>query len=134
MSEPAIENSAARRQRWRRHGVWLAIYFVWLTAIILGMFAARRTAFTTFDTPEARAQWDAWREAPPNQPQNRTELPVKRKPPSTAEPPALVLMRDHFTVMLCGAMLFGSLLFAALMLAARGALAGSKQETPGGKP
>ena len=49
-----------------------------------------------------------------------------RRPPSTVEPPALLLMRDHFTVVMSGAVLFGSLLFATIALAARGALASSR--------
>ncbi len=58
-------------------------------------------------------------QAPPNQ---RQDLPVRRKAPSSDEPPALVLMRDYFGVMLSGAVLFGSLLFAVLAIALRGVL------------
>jgi hypothetical protein len=56
-----------------------------------------RAALETMDTPEARRQWQAWRDAPPN---TRTDLPVERRPPSTDEPPALILLRDYFGVMM----------------------------------
>lgn len=102
--------------------VWLAVYAVLLAAIVAAMFAVRNRALASFDTPQARAEWDEWREAPPNQ---SDDLPVKRRPPSSQEPPALVLMRDYFNVMLAAAIVFGSLLFAALAIAARGALSGN---------
>jgi hypothetical protein len=37
--------------------------------------------------------------------------PVKRDVPKSEEPPALVLMRDFFGVMLAGALLFTSMLY-----------------------
>ena len=104
----------------RANVAWLAVYLVYLAAIVGGMFWVRRTTLETMNTPEARAQWQAWRESEPNQNQDG---PVKRRPPSTAEPPALLLVRDHFAVILSGAVIFGSLLFAAILIAARGALA-----------
>ena len=65
-------------------------------------------------TPEARAEWNAWRESEPNQ---RTDLSVSRRPPKSPEPPSLVLMRDHFAVLMSAAIVFSSLLFAALAIA-----------------
>ena len=38
-------------------------------------------------------------------------MPVQRRVPKSAEPPALVLTRDHFGVILSGAVLFSSLLY-----------------------
>jgi hypothetical protein len=100
-----------------RNLVWLTAYAIVMTAVVAAVFQVRRTTLESLDTPEARAQWQAWRESEPNQ---RTDLPVRRRPPKSTEPPALVLMRDYFGVMLSAAVVFGSLLFVALMLAARG--------------
>lgn len=83
------------------------------------MLKARKVTLATMSTPEARAEWEAWRESEPNQ---RKDLPVSRRPPKSAEPPSLVLMRDHFTVLMSAAIVFSSLLFAALAIAARGVL------------
>jgi hypothetical protein len=107
----------------RASRVWLVVYLADLVAIVAGMFWARQITLRTMDTPEAREQWRAWRESPPNQ---DSDGPVRRRPPNSTEPPALLLVRDHFAVILSGAVLFGSLLFAAIMLAARGAFAKGK--------
>jgi hypothetical protein len=101
------------------NGIWAVAYGVLVLAVVLGMFAGRRVALEQLTTPEAQAEWDDWRKAAPNQ----TEVGgVKRRPPSSSEPPALVLLRDHFGVMIAGAVLFSSLLFGAVMFATRGAL------------
>jgi hypothetical protein len=99
--------------------LWLAAYLVVVTGVVLVMLQLRLVTLRSLDTPEAQAEWNAWREAPPNV---RTDLPVRRHPPSSDEPPALILMRDYFPVMMAAAVVFGSLLFAAIALAARGAL------------
>jgi hypothetical protein len=114
--QPTAAPSLFRR---RRTWLWLAAYAAVVAGVVVAMFQLRRLAFENFDTPEARAEWEAWREAPPNQ---RDDLPVKRRPPTSAEPPTLVLMRDYFGVMLTAAVVFSSLLFAALSIALWGAL------------
>jgi hypothetical protein len=97
--------------------LWLAAYLIVLAGVIVAMLQLRIVTLRTMGTPEARAQWQAWRNAPPNQ---RTDLPVRRRAPSSDEPPALVLMRDYFGVMMTAAIVFGSLLFAAIAFSARG--------------
>jgi len=118
----ATAASAARRRR--AHGIWLVIYCVTILAVIGLVLQVRKTTLREMATPEAQAEWQEWREAEPN----RDGGPVRRRPPSTAEPPALVLMRDHFTVVICGSLLFSSLLFAAIMMAARGVFAADKSK------
>ena len=49
--------------------------------------------------------------------------PVKRREPKSLEPPALVLMRDHFAVCLGLALLLSTVLFGTFMFFVRGALA-----------
>jgi hypothetical protein len=100
------------------------VYLVMLVGIVVSMFQLREVTLETMGTPEARAEWEAWRQAAPNQ---RKDQPVERRPPKSDEPPALVLMRDHFPVMLGGAVVFSSLLYGALAFALRGAIAGSDQ-------
>jgi hypothetical protein len=99
--------------------VWLAVYLLLVTSIVAGMLYLRRATLATLDTPAARAEWQAWRDAPPNV---KTDLPVRRRRPPSEEPPALVLMRDYFGAMMTAAVVFGSLLFGVIVLAARGAL------------
>ena len=64
---------------------------------------------------QAQAEWDAWREDAKKMAEEPG--PVKRRVPKSAEPPALVLMRDHFAVCLglarccCRRVLFGTFMF-----------------------
>ncbi len=105
----------------RHRGLWRFL-FGWtgmLVIVVGGMFMAREKTLATMSTPEAQAEWDAWRKSEVNQ---RDDLPVKRRPPKSPEPPALVLMRDHFPVLLGAAVVFCSLLYAALAFAVSGAL------------
>jgi hypothetical protein len=110
----------------RTNLLWLVGYIVAIAGLVVFVLHLRDTILRDLDTPEAHAEWQAWREAPPN---SDATGPVRRKPPSAAEPPALLLMRDHFTVVMSGSVLFSSLLFAAVMMAVRGVFSNSR--TPG---
>jgi hypothetical protein len=97
----------------RTSGGWYwwsaAIYLILLVGIVWGLVSARRWAIAELATPQSTAEWDAWRadvRAEQDQP-----TPVRRAIPKSAEPPALVLMRDYFRVSLTGAVLFSSVLF-----------------------
>jgi hypothetical protein len=110
----------------------VAAYLITLSAIVALVLQVRHTTLRDMDTPEARAQWQAWREAEPNQ---ANDGPVRRRPPESVEPPELLLMRDHFAVVMSAAVLFGSLLFAAILMAVRGVLApGSEHGSTPDKP
>jgi hypothetical protein len=126
MTTTTAAASAARRRR--VHGIWLASYAITILIVIGAVLQVRKTTLRDMATPEAQAQWQEWREAEPNQ----AGGPVRRRPPSTVEPPALVLMRDHFTVVICGSVLFSSLLFAAIMMAARGVFATDDKKSHNG--
>ena len=116
MTSPRATSNTPRR---KANLFWLAAYLATMTALVLAVLEGRKSTLREMGTPEARTQWNAWRAAEPNQ---DTGGPVRRQPPSSDEPPALVLMRDYFAMVMSGSLLFGSLLFAALMLAVRGAL------------
>ncbi len=107
MSSDAVTPS---RTRWLG---WAVAYLAFLALVIWGCFAARQSALATFGTPAAQAEWDAWRAAAAEQAESG---PVRRKVPKSTEPPALVLMRDYFGVVLSAAVVFGSVLFALLAL------------------
>ncbi len=92
-----------RLSRW-----WIVGYAALLGLILVAMFRARDRAITQLSTPESLAQWQAWREDVRKQ---QAAGPVQRRVPKSAEPPALVLMRDHFAVSLGGAVLFGTALY-----------------------
>ena len=95
----------ARRGWW----YWGAGYLVLLAAVVWWLFQSREWARTELAKPESTAAWEAWREdvrANQDRP-----APVQRRVPKSAEPPALVLTRDFFGVILGGALLFSSLLY-----------------------
>lgn len=107
---PQAGSPVSRRGLWIILAGWVAL----LAFVIGGMFVVRERTLQTMSTPEAQAEWNAWRESEVNR---RDDLPVKRRPPKSGEPPALVLMRDHFPVLLGAAVVFGSLLYGALAFA-----------------
>jgi hypothetical protein len=111
-----------------------ALYGLMLAGVAGGMFSLRRAALATYGTPQAQAEWEAWRRAAGEMAQ--APGPVRRRPPASAEPPALVLMRDHFGVCLAGALLLASVLFGTLLWLAHGALGAGSFRGPweSGKP
>ena len=108
----------------RERSLWLAAYVAIMVGIIVGLFVVRSRTLASLSTPEARANWQAWREAAAKQ---SAEGPVRRRVAKSTEPPALILMRDHFPVMLAGSLFFGSVLFTLIGWAARGAFGAKKQ-------
>lgn len=97
----------------RRPGLWLwlwmAGYSTLMCAIVMSLVFARRWATAELAKPQSVGDWQAWRADVERQ----AEQPgtVQRRVPKSAEPPALVLLRDHFGVLLTGAVLFSSLLY-----------------------
>jgi hypothetical protein len=104
---------------------WLAGYLVWTGLIVWSVYHFRGRAMESLDTPEARAAWQEWRQAAADQ--SSGAGPVQRKVPSSTEAPGLVLMRDHFGVMLAAAIVFGTALFAISMFFIRGALSPTRR-------
>jgi hypothetical protein len=81
----------------------LAGYIV-LTAIIVGvMFLLRDSVVANLSTSEAKANWQGWRTKAAQDDGMRS--PIQRSVPRSAEPPALVLMRDYFTAVIVGLLL-----------------------------
>jgi hypothetical protein len=91
-----------------------------LAAVIGGMVHVRGMAMEIYGTPQAQAEWDAWRDDA----QKMADDPsvVQRRAPKSVQPPALVLMRDYFAVCLGGAVLLSSVLFGTFMIFVRGAM------------
>jgi hypothetical protein len=96
------------------------LYVATVAAVAGAIVQARRSVMATYGTPQAQAEWDTWREDA--QEMASDAGPVRRRAPKSAEPPALVLMRDHFAACLGLAVLLSSILFATFMFFARGAM------------
>lgn len=99
---------------------WLLAYLAVIALVTGGLIYARQMALTTFGTEAAQGEWDTWREEAKDMALGAG--PVKRREPKSVEPPALVLMRDHFAVCLGLSLVLSTVLFATTMFFVRGAL------------
>jgi hypothetical protein len=104
--------------------LWALSYLAVLAAVVGALVKARRDVVRVYGTPAAQVEWDTWRTDAKKMAEH--PAPVKRREPKSAEPPALVLMRDHFASCLGLAVLLSSVLFGTFMFFIRGALAASK--------
>jgi hypothetical protein len=98
--------------------IWLAAYVATMLALVWAMYGARNWAIESFGTPDARAEWEAWRVEAKKQASGGG--PVLRRAPKSDEPPALVLMREHFVTTLATSLLLGTVLFGTMALMLRG--------------
>jgi hypothetical protein len=101
------------------HLGWLIAYLAMLALVTRGVFYGRQQALAVYGSAEAQTEWDAWR----SDAKKMAEQPstVKRRAPKSAEPPALVLMRDYFVVCFAGAVVLSTVLFGTFMLLVQGA-------------
>jgi hypothetical protein len=88
---------------------WLACYTLLITLVIWSLLSARQWALAELATPRSIGNWQVWREDVREQ--QSQAGPVRRRVPKSAEPPALVLLRDYFGVSLVGAIVFSTVLF-----------------------
>lgn len=92
-----------------------------LMGVVVGsMLWERQKVIAELSTPQSIADWEMWREDVRHQ--QIDPGPVQRRVPKSAEPPALVLMRDYFGVSLVGATLFSSVLYWIVAWFVTGAL------------
>lgn len=107
----------------------LVLYLAALAAAVPALVALRDHVVATFSQPEELRQWQNWREAAGDP---AIQGPVARRKPSSEEPPALVLMRDYFPIVLAAALFFSSLVYWFLVLALCGAMSSSRTDRAGG--
>ena len=96
---------------------WLVAYIIVLSLVTAGLFYGRHQAFQTYGSAGAHSAWTTWRE---DVAAAQAEGPVRRRIPKSTEPPALVLMRDHFASCLTISLLLTSILFGTFMIFIRG--------------
>lgn len=115
----------------RSYTRWAIVILAYLATLggVMGLvFYTKARALSAFATPAAQQQWNEWREAADRQ---TDQGPVRRRPPKSAEPPSLVLLRDHFLTVLVASLVFTTALYATLVLLVRGALTRSNTRLPG---
>jgi hypothetical protein len=99
--------------------LWLSAYVGAMAAIVWLAFPLRERVVTSLSTTEAAREWNQWRTAAQEQ---ANKGPVARRPPKSTEPPALIMMRDHFPAILAAGLVFGTFLFVILFISVRALL------------
>jgi hypothetical protein len=109
--------------------LWGLAYLACAGAITAAAWRGRQSAIAVYESPEGRAEWREWKEAAQAMEEKGGSL--ARRAPKSDEPPALVLLRDHFVTCLAGLLLAFTALFGVLMVLVRGAYGQrSNQEIP----
>ncbi len=109
--------------------IWLALYVVVLAAVAVALFQTRRQVLIIYTTAEAQQDWQKWVAEAKRQEQG--EGPVRRRAPRVSEPPAAILMRDHFATCLAGALILSSALYWSLAFMLHGAFFVRHPQPPG---
>jgi len=110
------------------NAIWLVCYFAMINGIVVSLVRVRERVLTEMSTPEARQKWQDWREEARRQ--TTGEGPVQRRMPSSPEPPALVLMRDRFAMVVTAGIVFSTVFFVFMMILVRGVM-NSRIRRPG---
>jgi hypothetical protein len=104
--------------------LWLAAYVLVMAALAAALVYARRQVVAQLSSPKALADWQAWKAE--TERQAKQPGASARRPVRSDEPPALVLLRDHFAPILAMSLTVATFLFGFMMLVVRGAGRASK--------
>jgi hypothetical protein len=99
--------------------LWLTVLIAMLAAVAGGMFRVRDSVLRSADA-ESQEAWEEWRASVREE--QGDPGPVQRRVPRSEEPPALVLLRDHFAVCLAIALVLSAVLVGTFVLFARGVM------------
>jgi hypothetical protein len=103
--------------------LWLAGYAALIALVLWLLFSARQWALRELARPEVTDQWQAWRAAEEQRAAD-LDLPVKRRVPKSAEPPALAILRDSFTGVAISLIAIVTVFYGFIVVVVRGAIAG----------
>jgi hypothetical protein len=104
------------------------VYVLTMIALVLGLFRARQWVAGTYSDNAARSEWQSFRDDVVRQ--STDNAPVRRRVPQSAEPPALVLMRDYFVVCLAISLVLSTALFATMTLFVGGVVVSDARGVP----
>jgi hypothetical protein len=107
----------------------VAVYALLMTVLVATMIIARQSSIHRLSAPESLASWREWRNDV--QQQQGQSAPVQRRVPESQEPPALVMWRDYFAIMLIAAVVFISVLYWIIVWFLRGMLTAQPVSGPG---
>ncbi|MEZ6118846.1 MAG: hypothetical protein R3C28_20075 [Pirellulaceae bacterium] len=107
--------------------VLVAIYILLLAAVIGGLFLTRSWSRQTFGNQAAQQEWETWVEAV--EAQETSDSSVRRRPPKSPVPPALVLLNDFFAQCLGISLVLTTVLYASLAYFLYGVIANPGSNT-----
>ncbi len=102
---------------------WVLIgiaYALLIGGAVWGLVAARGWAISTLDNSAEQENWAKWQEDTQAK-QDDLQIPESRRGHTSAEPPALILLRDYFASLVTTTVILGTFLFAFFVFVARGA-------------
>lgn len=98
--------------------LWLSAYLVFAAVLVAGLLQLRRSALAELDNPRARREWQQWKAE--TRRQSEAAGPTQRRAVKTDEPPGVILLREHFPLIVATSLLIGSFVFVFLMWLVRG--------------
>ena len=101
--------------------LWLALYVIATAGLGWWFVQVRGNWLAQADRPELRAGWEAWKDDVRSN-EAAGAGPVRRRVPTAQEPPATILLRDHFPAILVTVLLVWSAFFAFLAMTLTGAM------------
>ena len=108
-----------------RNTIVLVVYLGLMATIAAGMFRARDWASGSLDNTVATDEWQKFREEVVDM---NEASPVQRRVPKSNEPPALVLLRDHFAACTTIALVLSTALYATCAFFAIGILSDDRPQ------
>jgi hypothetical protein len=95
-------------------------YGLLVAAVVFGVNTARQRVLAELATADEQASWNEWRAE--TQRLSREGGPMKRRPAKAAEPPLLILLRDHYGAALGSALITLTLFYWLMAFLLRGAM------------
>lgn len=102
---------------------WLVLYIAGCAVIAWWLVRVREHQLQS-PAPEMQASWERWK-ADVQSDAERKMGPVARRVPTASEPPATILVRDHFPAILTTVYLVWTAMFGFLAMAVTGVLRGA---------
>ncbi|MBX3415780.1 MAG: hypothetical protein KF708_24055 [Pirellulales bacterium] len=109
---------------------WMLFGWVVTMAVVYsGLDRAREWTLVNVGQREVRTEWERWR-ADELVRAKHPDANVQRRPPKSAEPPLLILMRDYFSAIVVSVLLISTVMFGFLAIVVPGAIRSRGRRAP----
>ena len=110
---------------------FVAMYFVCAFACTLWMLTIRQPVIEKYSSALADENWKEWREEvqKQNDPSEKAQNSVARRPVKSESPPILVLMRDYFWISWLALIVMGSVVYGTFAFLFFGAFFSENRKT-----